>query len=105
METLVILLQLIHRLLNINQVFLKNQDAKGVLRNVKIAGPLKYLSIFWRSLEIPLINCKMHLELNWTNNCVMSNIDGNTKVKKTNTKFCVKIVTLSTKHNAKLTKQ
>ena len=105
METLVILLQLIHRLLNINQVFLKNQDVKGVLRNVKIAGPLKYLSIFWRSLEIPLINCKMHLDLNWTNNCVMSNIDGNTKVKKTNTKFCVKVVTLSTKHNAKLTKQ
>ena len=98
METLVILLQLIHRLLNINQVFLKNQDAKGVLRNVKIAGPLKYLSIFWRSLEIPLINCKMLLELNWANNCVMSNIDGNTKL-------CVKIVTLSTKHNAKLTKQ
>ena len=63
METLVILLQLIHRLLNINQVFLKNQDAKGVLRNVKIAGPLKYLSIFWRSLEIPLINCKMLLGL------------------------------------------
>ena len=28
----------------------------------------------------------------------MSNIDGNTKL-------CVKIVTLSTKHNAKLTKQ
>ena len=37
----------------------------GVFKNVKIAVPLKYLSNFFRSLEIPLINCKIHLELNW----------------------------------------
>ena len=36
---------------------------KGVLENAKIAVPLKYLSNFFRSLEIPLINCKIHLEL------------------------------------------
>ena len=30
----------------------------GVFKNVKIAVPLKYLSNFWRSLEMPLINCK-----------------------------------------------
>ena len=30
-------------------------DDNGVFKNVKIAVPLKYLSNFWRSLEIPLI--------------------------------------------------
>ena len=42
-------------------------DADGndrSLKNVKIVVPLKYLSNFFRSLEIPLINCKIHLELN-----------------------------------------
>ena len=32
-----------------------------VFKNVKIAVPLKYLSNFWRSLKMPLINCKIHL--------------------------------------------
>ena len=34
------------------------------LKNTKIVVPLKYLSNFVRSLEMPLINCKIHLELN-----------------------------------------
>ena len=41
-------------------------DANGVLRNVKIVMPLKYLSNVFRPLEMTLINCKIHLELNWT---------------------------------------
>ena len=47
-------------------------DDNGIFKNVKIAVPLKYLSNFWRSLEMPLINCKIHLELNWSKDCVMS---------------------------------
>ena len=47
-------------------------DGDRVFKNVKIAVPLKYLSIFWRSSEMPLINCKIHLELNWIRDCVMS---------------------------------
>ena len=43
----------------------------GVFKNVKIAVPVKYLSNFRRSLEVPLINCKIHLELNWNKDCVM----------------------------------
>ena len=35
------------------------------------ALPLKWLSNFWRSLEIPLINCKIELKLKWTNFCVL----------------------------------
>ena len=63
---------------------LGNPNATGVLRNTEIVFPRKYLSNFFRSLQISLINCKIHLELSWTNNCVMSSIDG-------------AIVTLSTK--------
>ena len=56
----------------------KATDADGndrSLKNTKIVVPLKYLSSFFRSLEMPLINCKIHLELNWNNNCVMYGAD------------------------------
>ena len=75
--------------------------ANKVFKNVKIAVSLKYLSNFWRSLEMPLINCKIHLELNWTKNCVMSDIDGSTTFEITNTKLYVPMVTLSSKDNVK----
>ena len=35
---------------------------------VKIAVPLKYLSNFWRLLEMPLINCRAELSLSWNEN-------------------------------------
>ena len=60
----------------------------GVFKDVEIAVPLKYLSNFWRSLEMPLINCKIHLELNWTKDCVMSTI-ADTTFKITNTKLYI----------------
>ena len=53
---------------------------------------------------MPLINCKIHLELNWTKNFVMSNIAGDTRFKTINTKLNVPIITLSTKGSVKLTK-
>ena len=34
------------------------------VKDTRIVVPLKYLSNFWRSLEMPLINCKVHTELN-----------------------------------------
>ena len=80
-------------------------DANGVLTNAKIVPPLKYRSIFFRSLEMPMINCKINLELNWTKDCVMSSAAGATAFKITSTKLYVPIVTLSTKDNANLTKQ
>ena len=55
----------------------------------------------WRSLETPLINCKIHLELNWTKDCIMPTI-ADTTFKITNTKLYVLIVTLSSKDNVKL---
>ena len=58
----------------------------GVFKNVKITVPLKYLSNFWRSLEMPLIDCKIRLELDWSNDCVMSTVT-DTTFKITNTKL------------------
>ena len=54
---------------------------------------------------MPLINCKIHLELNWTKYCVMFNIAGASTFKTRDTKLYVPIVTLSTKDNVNLTKQ
>ena len=76
-------------------------DGNGVFKDIKIAVPLKYLSNFWRSWEISLINCKIHLELNWSKDCVMSTI---ATFKITNTKLYNPIITLSSKDNVKLVK-
>ena len=40
-------------------------DGNSFVENTKIVFPLKYLSNFWRISEISLINCKIHLKLNW----------------------------------------
>ena len=73
--------------------------------NAKIVVHLKYVSSFFRSLEIPLINTKLHFELNWTKNSVMSNAaaDGTT-FKITKTELYAPVVTLNTSDNLKLTK-
>ena len=62
-------------------------------RSVKVVVPLKYLSNFFRSLEMPLINCKIKLNLTWKNECVLSNQAGN------DTKMYVPVVTLSKEDN------
>ena len=80
-------------------------DANGALKDARTVVPLKYLSNFFRSLEMPLINCKIHLELNWTKDCIMSSVAGATTLEITNTKLYVPIVTLLTKDNVNLTKQ
>ena len=71
---------------------------------VKIAVPRKYLSNFWRSLEMLLINCKVELSLSWDPNCVLSNLVGASTFTITDAKLYVPIVTLSTEDNAKLSK-
>ena len=52
-----------------------------VFKGVQVVVPLTYLGNFWRSLEVPLINCKVHLELNWTKDCVLSNTNAATTFK------------------------
>ena len=42
--------------------------------NAEVVGPLKYLSYFWRSLDLTLINCEIKLNFAWSKYCVISNI-------------------------------
>ena len=53
-------------------------DGAIAKRSVKVVVPLKYLSNFFRSLEIPLINCKIKLNLTWKKECVLSIDAGDT---------------------------
>ena len=83
-----------------------NTENNGTKNRVKIAVPLKYLSNFWRSLEMPLINCKVELSLKWTENCILTTAANANKAifKITDAKLYVPIVTLSIEDNSKLTK-
>ena len=47
-------------------------ENNGRKNGVKIAVPIKYLSNFWRLLEMPLINCKVELSLNWIERCLLA---------------------------------
>ena len=81
-----------------------NTENNGTKNGVKIAVPLKYLSNFWRSLEMPLINCKVELSLKWTENCILATAANANKAifKITDPKLYVPIVTLSVEDNSKL---
>ena len=70
---------------------------------VKIAVLLKYLSNFWRSLEMPLINCKVELSLKWYERCLLTAATTAT-FKITDAKLYVPIVTLSIEDNATIIK-
>ena len=48
-----------------------NTENDGTKNGVKIAIPLKYSSNFWRTLEMPLINCKIEFSLKWIENCML----------------------------------
>ena len=90
--------------------------------DVKIVVPLKYLSNFWRSLNIPLINCEVELILTWFKNCVLiskstrdadynASIDRKIDVPEnaifqiTDTKLYVPVVTLSKENGTKVSEQ
>ena len=75
-------------------------DAPGIRRlNVKVVVPLKYLSNFFRSLEMPLINCKIKLHLTWKKECVLSTDAGEAVFIINDTKLYVPVVTLSKEDN------
>ena len=76
-----------------------------VTLNVKVAVPLKYLSNFFRSLEMHLINCKIKLNLTWKKECVLSSNDGNAIFIISETKLYVPVVTLSKEDNKDFIKQ
>ena len=67
--------------------------------------PLKYSSNFWRTLEMPLINCEVNIVLTWSKDCVITNSTGQGKFKIFYAKLYIPVVTLSTQGNAKLIQQ
>ena len=87
--------------------------------DVKVVVPLKHLSNFWKSLNIPLINCEVELILTWSKNCVLADMtvrdaqNNNPAIvaptglefKITDTKLYVPVVTLSKENDAKLLQQ
>ena len=77
----------------------RNVASDIVRLNVKVVLPLKYLSNFFRSLEIPLINCKIKLNLTWKKECVLSTNVGNAVFIINDTKMYVPVVTLSKEDN------
>ena len=85
--------------------------------DVTIAIPLKYLGNFWRSLDIPLINCEITLILSWCKDCVLVgrgppaaatnriNSPADAKFEITDCKLYVPVVTLSAENDNKLLEQ
>ena len=74
-------------------------DGNIAKRSVKVDVPLKYLSNFFKSLEMSLINCKIKLNLTWKKECVLSNQDGAAVFIINDTKMYVPVVTLSKEDN------
>ena len=77
----------------------------GNEKDVEIIFPLKYLSNFWRNLEMPLINSEIMLMLTWSSTCVITNSTGVGAFAITDSKLYVPVVTLSTIDNEKLLEQ
>ena len=87
-------------------------------KKVEIAVPLKHLSNFWKTQDIPLINCEVSLALISSANCVITSLEKrlvtaaqgvnpavyddyptNATLKITDCKLCVSVVTLSAEND------
>ena len=93
-------------------------------KKVGIAVPLRRLPNFWKTLDIPLINCEVCLALSWSENCVITNLEKrlvtaaqgdnpavyddsptNAAFEITDYKLYVPVVTLSAENDNKLLEQ
>ena len=101
----------------------KLEDNNAEKDDVKIVVPIKYLSNFWRTLDIPIINCEVSLTLTWSKNCVLiskatrnddpdadpavdeTNNPTNATFKITVCKLYVPVATLSAENDNKLLEQ
>ena len=90
------------------KVKIPGQTEDDGTKDVEIMVPLKYLSNFWRTLEMPLINCEVNLILTWSSACVLisTNIPNQAAIFEIiDTKLYVPVVTLSTQENTKFLQQ
>ena len=84
------------------------QTGNNGTKDVEIMVPLKYLSNFWRTLEMSLINCEVNLISTWSSSCVLISTaiqNQNATFAITDTKLYVPLVTLSTQGNTKFLQQ
>ena len=84
------------------------QTGNNGTKDVEIMVPLKYFSNFWRTLEMPLINCEVNLILTWSSTCVLiasNSPNQNATFAITDTKLYIPLVTLSTQENTKFLQQ
>ena len=72
----------------------KADGATGILKSTNTM-PLKYLSNFWKSLEMALVNCKVQMKLKWKNHCRFSaSGNGNDDGSSNNIVFTIKDIKL-----------
>ena len=103
-----------------NEVSNPAYDANKIdLKEAEFSVPLKYFSNFWKTLNMPLINCEVSLILTWSKNCVLTTMKTgatqennpaiaaptNPTFKTTDTKLYVPVITLSTQDDNKLLEQ
>ena len=84
------------------------QTGNDGTKDAEIIVPLKYLSNFWRTLGMPLINCEVILILTWSSTCVLIATgipNQNATFAITDTKLYAPVVTLSTQENTKFFQQ
>ena len=84
---------------------MKGQTRHNGTENVHKMVPLEYLSNFWRTLEMPLINCEINLILTKSTTCVIvsTNVaNQNATFEITDTSLYVPVVTLTTEDDYKL---
>ena len=67
------------------KVKMTGQTGNDGKKNVEIIVPIKCLSNFWRTLEMPLINCEVNLILTWSERCVILSND----VANQNARFAI----------------
>ena len=93
-------------------------EGNNTEKEVEIIVPLKHLSNFWRTLDMPLINCEINLILEWSKNYVLTSKatrdadpevapdnPTNATFKITDTKLYIPVVTLSIKNDKRLLEQ
>ena len=95
-------------------------DGNNAIKNVEIVIPLKHLNSFWKTLDMPLINCEVSLTLTWSKNCVLTDMitavaggigllaiaaPTNATSKVTCTKLYVPVVALSVQNDNKFREQ
>ena len=99
-------------------IILLMMQTKLIKKEIEIAVPLKYLSNFWRTLDMPLVNCEVPLILTWSRESVITIMERrvitntrrdtsptNATFQITGTKLYAPAVTLSTKNGKRLLQQ